>query len=243
VNNTEIEPITGTATAGDSTELIKTVAEASVDLVILDPNYNDWDILCASGFMENVYKTLKPTGNIICFTKQPFDVNLRNYVAPFFRREMIWSFTNGGAWVSPKMPLVSFQKLFWLAATDQFYFNPRSGMDYAPGTKSVKRSTKVFGDYREEGKEFIKSDEGTWIRDHYHFNKPTNARIFAKPLELLQILVRCFCPEGGLVLDPFFGSGAIGDACMNTGRSFIGFELDEKAVAEFNAKQTAKLFS
>ncbi len=228
--------------AGDSTELIKTVAEASIDLAILDPNYNDWDSLCASGFMDDVYRTLKSTGNIICFTKQPFDLNLRNFVNPYFRREIIWSFSNGGAWVSPKMPLVSFQKLYWLAASDHFYFNARSGLDYDPKTKSVKRSTKVFGNYREEGKEFIKSDEGTWIRDHYHFNKPANARIFAKPLELIQILVRCFCPDGGMVFDPFFGSGATGDACINTGRNFIGFEIDADAIDSFNAEREARLF-
>ncbi len=227
---------------GDAKELILTVEDHSVDLAILDPNYNDWDSLCKQGFMDQVFRTLKPTGNVICFTKQPFDLNLRIAVDKHFRREIIWSFSNGGAWVSPKMPLVSFQKLFWLAATDQFYFDPRTGQDYAPNTKSVKRGTKVFGDYCEEGKQFTKSDEGTWIRDHYHFNKPTDARVFAKPLELVQILVRCFCPINGLVLDPFFGSGATGDACINTNRSFIGFELDENAVNEFNSKREAMLF-
>ena len=35
------------------------------------------------------------------------------------------------------------------------------------------------------------------------------------------------CPEGGTVLDPFMGGGTTGIACLNLGRNFIGFEIDE----------------
>jgi len=226
----------------DARDFIKDVEPNSIDLAVLDPNYNDWDDLCQSGFMHDVYAAMKPTGNVICFTKQPFDHNLRQFVNPLFRREIIWSFSNGGAWVSPRMPLVSFQKLFWLAVTDQFYFNPRTGLEYAPATQSMKRGTKVFGDYCEEGKEFVKSEDGTWLRDHYHFNKPTSARVFAKPIELIQTLVTCFSPPGGVVLDPFFGSGVVGDACVNLNRDILGCEIDKASVEAFMSKREQMLF-
>ena len=49
-----------------------------------------------------------------------------------------------------------------------------------------------------------------------------------KPVELLSILIKNSSKVGDIVLDPFMGSGSTGVACVNTGRNFIGIELDEK---------------
>ncbi|MBD5150951.1 MAG: site-specific DNA-methyltransferase [Oscillibacter sp.] len=46
-----------------------------------------------------------------------------------------------------------------------------------------------------------------------------------KPVELLENLLS-ICPKDGTVLDLFMGSGSTGVACANTGRKFIGMELD-----------------
>ena len=35
-------------------------------------------------------------------------------------------------------------------------------------------------------------------------------------------------PSGGVVLDPFMGSGTTGIACVNTGRDFIGIEKESE---------------
>jgi DNA modification methylase len=222
---------------GDAMELINDLDDHSVDLTILDPNYQDWDKLCQEGLICQAVRVTKLNGNIICFTKQPFDYNLRNEVDHIFRREIIWSFTNGGAWVSNKMPLVSFQKIFWLTLTKDFYIDVRTGLNYNDSTKSMKRSSKVFGDYKAEGRQFNKSDQGTWIRDHYHFNKPHSGSTPAKPKELINILIKCFSPENGLVLDPFFGSGIVGDVCNELNRDFISFEIDSELVKKYNNKQ------
>jgi DNA modification methylase len=226
---------------GDAMQLIADLEDQSVDLTILDPNYQDWDNLCERGLICEAVRVTKPTGNIICFTKQPFDYNLRNEVNHIFRREIIWSFSNGGAWVSKKMPLVSFQKIYWLTLGKDFYIDVRTGLDYDEKTKNMKRSSKVFEGYCEEGKNFEKSNEGTWIRDHYHFNKPHTGKIPSKPKDLIKILVKCFSPESGLVLDPFFGSGIVGDVCNEINRNFIAFELDSDLVDKYNSKTQYKL--
>lgn len=52
--------------------------------------------------------------------------------------------------------------------------------------------------------------------------------ITQKPLCFITKLVTNSSNEGDTVLDPFMGSGTTGVACVNTGRNFIGMELDAR---------------
>ena len=49
-----------------------------------------------------------------------------------------------------------------------------------------------------------------------------------KPVALLEYLIKTYTLEGEKVLDFTMGSGSTGVACMNTGRKFIGIEMDDK---------------
>ena len=49
-----------------------------------------------------------------------------------------------------------------------------------------------------------------------------------KPLALLEYLIKTYTNEGDMVLDNCLGSGSTAVACVNTGRDYIGFELDQK---------------
>ncbi len=64
-----------------------------------------------------------------------------------------------------------------------------------------------------------------------------------KPVELAQHFIRLHTLPGDTVLDPFMGSGTTGVACVQTGRSFIGIEIDptyyaiaERRIAEAQAQ-------
>jgi site-specific DNA-methyltransferase (adenine-specific) len=48
-----------------------------------------------------------------------------------------------------------------------------------------------------------------------------------KPVLLLEDLIKTYSNKGDLIVDMTMGSGSAGVACVNTGRSFIGIELDE----------------
>jgi site-specific DNA-methyltransferase (adenine-specific) len=60
-------------------------------------------------------------------------------------------------------------------------------------------------------------------RDHYATIHPTQ-----KPVRLLERLLALVSKEGDLVLDPFSGSGSTAIAAYNTGRQFVGFEIDKE---------------
>lgn len=51
-----------------------------------------------------------------------------------------------------------------------------------------------------------------------------------KPVKIMEQLVKLYCPENGIVLDPHFGTGTTGIACLNTGRYFIGIDNDQKSI-------------
>ena len=48
----------------------------------------------------------------------------------------------------------------------------------------------------------------------------------AKPVKLMEFLLKYWSKEGDTVLDPTAGSGSMGIACLNMNRKFIGIEMD-----------------
>ena len=63
----------------------------------------------------------------------------------------------------------------------------------------------------------------TNVKDKRKWGHPT-----IKPLNIVQNLITNSTQEGGIVLDPFMGSGTTAVACIRTGRNFIGFELNKE---------------
>jgi site-specific DNA-methyltransferase (adenine-specific) len=68
-------------------------------------------------------------------------------------------------------------------------------------------------------------------RDWFFVDMPTKKagklHITEKPLNIISTFVTNSTVEGQTVLDPFMGSGTTCIACVNTGRKFIGIELDK----------------
>ena len=71
-------------------------------------------------------------------------------------------------------------------------------------------------------------------RDEGLYDYRKNIHPTVKPCELMQYLVRLVTPKGGIILDPFMGSGSTGKACMFENRErqadykFIGIDLEEE---------------
>jgi site-specific DNA-methyltransferase (adenine-specific) len=57
---------------------------------------------------------------------------------------------------------------------------------------------------------------------HYNLCHPTE-----KPIRLAERIIALISDPGDTIYDPFMGSGAFGEACLNTGRKYIGSEIDK----------------
>ena len=63
-----------------------------------------------------------------------------------------------------------------------------------------------------------------------------NGHPTVKPVDLMRWLIRLAAPPGGIVLDPFTGSGSTGIAALREARSFVGIEREPEYVALARAR-------
>ena len=88
---------------------------------------------------------------------------------------------------------------------------------------------------RNEGLEDLEAVKGGSMNGaEYREGKPTNHPMrqnfhpTVKPTQLMRYLIKLVTPNGGVVLDPFTGSGSTGKAALLDGYGFIGAELTEE---------------
>jgi len=106
---------------------------------------------------------------------------------------------------------------------------------YAPvkGTEPSKPAKNVYGEFRRGGGAFY-GDRGGASRFFYTAKASRlergegNDHPTVKPVALMCWLVRLVVPPGGLVLDPFAGSGTTGIAALREGFQFVGIEENAK---------------
>jgi DNA modification methylase len=100
-----------------------------------------------------------------------------------------------------------------------FYCAKASKADRDEGLEGFEeKEKKTLNDYKSPSEGRIAPKNGTPRAN----NHPT-----VKNTTLMRYLCRLITPPGGLILDPFTGSGSTGKAAMLEGFSFVGVEQDE----------------
>lgn len=100
----------------------------------------------------------------------------------------------------------------------------------------IKKADHLFGSFLSDAEiGWMKGGHGVYCF-RKQFPPPTRmkqgidgrvAHPTQKPIELMEwCLDKAKVPRGATVLDPYMGSGSTGVACLQTGRRFIGIELD-----------------
>lgn len=103
---------------------------------------------------------------------------------------------------------------------DRFGINRMEGFKTFAECEEIERTFKRTFNLS-DGQKFI-GNVLDFKKDYQGFH-PTQ-----KPVALLEHLVKTYTNHGEVVLDNCMGSGSTGVACVNTGRRFIGMELDQK---------------
>lgn len=107
----------------------------------------------------------------------------------------------------------------YLELIDRFEIDRMEGFKTFAECEEIERTFKRTFNLP-NGKRFI-GNVLDFRKDYTGFH-PTQ-----KPVALLEYLIRTYTNEGDTVLDNCMGSGSTGVACVNTGRKFIGIELDK----------------
>lgn len=89
-------------------------------------------------------------------------------------------------------------------------------------------------------KQYSHDGRETPIDNAYQRNS-SNSHPTVKPTDLMAYLCRLVTPPGGVVLDPFMGSGSTGKAAMREGFRFIGCEMSPEYLAIAHARITHEL--
>jgi len=101
--------------------------------------------------------------------------------------------------------------------------------------------SNVIGEIEAEYQKYFYCPKVSRAERHTGFDDPNtqgNNHPTVKPIELMKYLIKLITPPGGIVLDPFNGSGSTGCAAVELGFEYIGCELDP-AYVEITNKRIA----
>jgi adenine-specific DNA-methyltransferase len=231
---------------GDNLDMLSSIEDESIDLVVTSPPYNlgksyeakiDFDsyMETQSKVIAECVRVLKPGGNIawqVGFTIMggelvPLDIAFypvfKNHDL-VLRNRIIWSFGHG---LHAKHRFSGrHETIMWFSKGD---VSPYFDLDSVrvPQLYPDKRHYKGPRKGEISGNPLGKNPGDVWdipnVKAH-HVEKTEHDCQF--PIALAQRLIRALCPEGGTVLDPYAGVASTGCAAVIEGRNFVLAELD-----------------
>lgn len=223
---------------GDCLQLMPWIPDKSVDMILCDLPYgttrNKWDsVIDLDKLWPQYEKIIKDNGAIVLFAQTPFDKVLGASNLRLLKYEWIWEKNKATGFLNSKrMPLKAHENILVFYKNVPVY-NPQGIMRKdKPTINRGSRGTKTQGAGG--------SNYGTATNDSVQefTNYPKDILSFGvvmrpvhptqKPVALLEYLVKTYTAPGQTVLDNCMGSGSTGVACVNTGRNFIGMELDDR---------------
>lgn len=219
---------------GDCLELMKTIPDKSIDMVLADVPYGTtackWDVVIPFEPMWAELKRItKDNGAICLFGSEPFSSHLRMSNLKMFKYDLFWNKRKpGNPLIAKHRPLRIIENVSVFSGSKHNYF-----------PQMIEReSIKKRGICNTRIKNFVTKFEITnrsythkYPNDLLDFSNASQKDRFhptQKPVALLEYLIKTYTLESDTVLDFTMGSGSTGVACVNLNRNFIGIEKDDK---------------
>lgn len=220
---------------GDCLKVMETMPAHSVDLILTDLPYgctrNQWDKKLPLSTLWRLYKRiLRRGGVIVLFGKQRFGYELVASNFKNFRYKLVWQKTFGTDFMNAHRKPLSMHEDILVFCEKQTLYNPQMRTGFSPyQTRRSKKPPKNYGHLSEVNRLCSNTDGTRYPVDVVTFPIARNGiHPTAKPVELLELLIKTYTNEGMLVLDSCMGCGSTGIACKRTNRHFIGIELNNE---------------
>ena len=251
---------------GDALSELKKLPSESVDLIFADPPYNigknfdglveSWDDADFRSWLFEIiaecHRVLKKQGSMYIMNSTEnmpwIDLECRKLFT--IKSRIIWAYDSSGVQAKKHFGSMYEPILMMVKDAKNYTFNSdailveaktgakRALIDYRKNPPQPYNSQKVPGNVWEFSRV-------RYLMDEYE-NHPTQ-----KPVALLKrIILASSCP-GDIVLDPFAGSFTTGEVAVETGRRFIGIEVNCEYVkmglrrlnvdSHFSAEELAKV--
>ena len=226
---------------GDCLKLMPTLGDNSVDMVLVDLPYGQtacaWDCeIDLDAMWVQLKRICKPNANLVFFCTTKFGYELIHSNKKWFRSDIVWEKTNICGFMSAKKAVMRKHEMIYL------FSNPSaSGKTYNPQKTTGHQPLFVKGGqyknadvYGNKGREdhFLDDTRNPTSIQKFGYDKITEGRgkfhRTQKPVALCEWLIKTYSNEGETVLDFTMGSGSTIVAAKNTGREFIGIEMDEE---------------
>lgn len=160
------------------------------------------------------------------------------------RNEIIWHKPNAMPSSAKTRFNNDYEKLYFFTKNDKYYFEQQKepNKDSYNGKRGSSRTRKKMQSAMRDTSDVVKVYTERNVRTVWSINtKPFKGKHFAVfPEELIITPIKAGCPEQGIVLDIFMGSGTTGVVAKKLNRNYIGIELNSEYVeiAEERIKNT-----
>jgi len=236
---------------GDCLERMKEIPDGSVDLILADPPYGTtackWDtVIPLDAMWTQLNRIIKSNGAIVLFGAEPFTSVLVLSNVSSFREKLVWVKHKPSNFACGRYMHMKYSEDVIVFVKGKPTYNPQMQERKSDRVAQMQKGmSKKWNTVRKDGEEVSMQTQYApkeWQEYDPKLKFPSNILEIPavasnskekvnhptqKPVALMEYLIRTYTQEGETVLDFTMGSGTTGVACVNTGRNFIGIEMDD----------------